>query len=63
MKYSSFEELPVWKAAIEFDSKPLSLLNAQIFGDWAIRKTNSSVPRCPYLTTLLKALNEERQMS
>lgn len=63
MKYSTFEELPVWNAAIEFALRCLNSQADQIFEVLVTQRISLNAPRYRSQTILRKALSVEQQWS
>ena len=61
VKYSNFEELPVWKAAIEFALKLFEFTNKADFRGLEIPRINWSGPACLSRITSLRDLNGDRR--
>ncbi len=61
MEYTRFEDLPVWKAAIEFALKVLIYKQSRFSGRRRRQKTNLNAPQFPFQTTSPKVLSAERR--
>jgi hypothetical protein len=63
MKYERFEDLPVWKAAIEFAVLVYELTADKTLGVTGAPEISWSQRQCPYPTILPKGSNEALQKS
>lgn len=60
MKYKRFEELPVWKDAIELAVRTFDLTGRQVFEDTLVHGINLRTQSFPSQTILLRDLSVGR---